>query len=146
MPIDYSGFAAVGGNPKPEPRQRTKNREKRVKTKTTAEVRQYVFARERNLDRVSRYLPAESMHEIQFRSQGGKVSRKNSIAVHGDGVQGIHGLLQRHEITVEIVDPMVGAEGTLIFTARSQAAADLMRIKVGESIESAPMVQVEMAE
>ena len=83
------------------------------------------------------------MHELKPRSVGGKVSRRNSVAVHGDGVNGIHGLLQRHEIGYRFEDESLGAEGALLFTAYTQAAADAMRIRLGESIYSPPMVAME---
>lgn len=43
--------------------------------------------------------PAESVHELRFRSLGGAVSLKNSIATCGDGTRGCHGQLQRNELT-----------------------------------------------
>lgn len=130
--------------PKPEPRQRTKNRATRVRRNDVGEVRQYVFARERDLCRCCRWHPAESMNEEPPRSLGGKVCRKDSMAVCGDGTRRCHGFITRHEIVIE--RGPLGAEGTLVFTAKTRAAADHMRIKVGESIESAPMVQVEAQE
>lgn len=127
--------------PKPEPRKRTKGRRKRESWKRQRTIRDLVFIRERYLCRCCRVRSAETMHEIIFRSRGGKVHLGNSIAVCGDGVQQCHGFLQRHEIAVSM-QPR-GAEDVLSFTAKTQAAADWMRIKVGESIESAPMVTVE---
>lgn len=95
------------------PRRILKARRKREKFKTTAEVRVYVFGRERNICRCCRKRAAESMHELKFRSQGGKVSKKNSVAVCGDGVRGCHGMLQRHEI--EYFAGPNGAEAALTF-------------------------------
>lgn len=138
MNDDYYQTCAI---PKPEPRKRTKGREKRVKAKTTGEVRQYVFARERNLCRCCRIRPAESMHEIRFRSLGGKVSRTNSIAVCGSGTTGYHGYMQSHQIAV--VAWGNGAEGTLTFGPLSPQAIEWMRLAPGQVLESAPMVQVE---
>ena len=141
MPIDYSGFAI----PKPEPRKRIKAREKRAKVKTDAEVREYVFMRERNICRVCRKRQAESRHELQFRSQRGKVSKTNCVAVCGDGVRGCHGFLQRHEI--QWFGGPRRAEETLTFWPnKSQQACDWLAIKMDESIESAPMREMEMAE
>lgn len=135
------------GQPLWKPERGTKAREKRKARRTRSAtgkvVREYVFARERNLCRVTRFLPAVSMHELRPRSLGGRVSRRNSVAVHGDGVNGIHGLLQRHEITYVFETPELGAEGTVIFTAQTSAAAELMKVRLGESIASRPMVQVE---
>ena len=98
--------------PKPEPRKRIKARRKRQQRKVVADVRAYVFARERGMCRCRHYRPAESMHEIIFRSQGGKVTPENSIAVCGDGVRGCHGRLHRRDITIQ-VGPL-GAEGYLL--------------------------------
>lgn len=86
--------------PKPTPRRILKARKRQTQRANTAEVRRYVFNREHGLCRCCRFKVAESMHEIQARSLGGKVSKQNSIAVCGDGVRGCHGRLQRHEIIV----------------------------------------------
>lgn len=71
------------------------------------------------------------MHELVFRSLGGKRSANNSVAVCGDGVRGCHGLLQRNEIswTSEKDD----AEGTLVFTVETAAASRWVRIALGNS-------------
>lgn len=126
------------------PRRILKARKRRQKVKTTAEVREYVFARERGICRCCRKRKAESMHELKFRSQGGKVSKKNSVAVCGDGVRGCHGHLQRHEIEW-FVGPQ-GAEATVTFfphMADSHTAADWLGIRYDESIESPVMRDME---
>lgn len=41
---------------------------------------------------------AESVHELRFRSLGGKVSLDNSIAVCGSGTTKCHGKLQRNKL------------------------------------------------
>jgi hypothetical protein len=71
--------------PKPEPRKRTKARKVRVSRAAVRDVRAYVFARERDICRICRKRPATSMHELQFRSCGGRVSKRNSVAACGDG-------------------------------------------------------------
>lgn len=71
------------------------------------------------------------MHELVFRSQGGKRSATNSVAVCGDGVRGCHGLLQRHEIAWRGDED--GAEGTLVFTIETAAASRWVRIALGNS-------------
>lgn len=129
---------------KPEPRKREKARAERQQSDRDAKVRAYVFGRERNVCRVTRFLAAESMHELKPRSVGGKVSRSNSIAVHGDGVRSVHGLLQRHEITYAFENDGLGAEGTIYFTARTHAAAEAMRVSVGETIVSPVMQTTEI--
>jgi hypothetical protein len=136
----FHGIAA----PKPEPRTRTKARAKRVHRGDVAEVRVYVFGRERHICRCCRLRPAESMHERIARSLGGKVSKQNSMAVCGDGVQGCHGLLQRHEIACDAVDQ--GCEGTLTFLPLSTAACEWMKLAPGELLLSEPMLVMESAE
>jgi hypothetical protein len=136
-------YREEAGIKKPEGQQKTDEREGRQQSNRVMKIRQYVFARERDICRVTRCLPAESMHELRFRSLGGKVSRENSIAVQGDGVRGIHGFLQRNEITYTFEHPSLGAEGTITFTARSAAAADAMKVGLGESIVSPPLGELE---
>lgn len=105
--------------PKPESRKRVKAREDRAYAKHVKAIRAAVFARERGICRCCGYVAAESMHEIVFRSQGGKVSMENSIAVCGDGVRGCHGRLQRHEYTVRLISKRNGAQGGLAFRGLS---------------------------
>lgn len=128
---------------KPEPRKRTKGRKLRAKQTVTREVRPYVFARERDICRVTRFLPAESMHELRPKSLGGRVSRRNSVAVEGDGVRGVHGFLQRREIAYEFENDQLGAEGTIVFTVKTKAAADYCRVSVGQQIVSPVMKATE---
>lgn len=97
------------------PRRIVKQRKKRAEALDVRAVHDYVFTRERGICRCCGFMAAESMHEIIFRSQGGKVSKENSIAVCGDGVRGCHGKLQRHEITVRMHSKRLGAEGFLAF-------------------------------
>lgn len=138
--------------PKPEKRVKAGRRPIRRNAKPKSErdrigaVRQYIFARERDTCRACRCRIAQSMHEIIPRSRGGKICRRNSIAVCGELGNGpeCHGLCQRGEIAV--TQPLEGAEGSLLFTAKTAAAAERLKIKVGESIESLPMVAVEAAE
>lgn len=131
--------------PKPEPRKRTTERKKRVKYLTHHEVHDYCFGRERDICRCCRKRNAESMHEIQGRGRGGRVSPVNSIAVCGALVGGTscHTFLQREEIAVSASN--VGAEGTLLFEPRSQRAADHMGIPLGDSLESPIMLTTEIA-
>lgn len=129
---------------KPEPRRKTKARADRQERTATTTVRDYVFARERNLCRCCRLRPAASMHEIKSRGAGGKRTRKNSIAVCGVLVHeepSCHTFLQEYQIVVGA--SVLGAEAELLFTAQSSAAADWLHIKVGEQILSRPMAAVE---
>ncbi len=144
--VDYTelerecpGFISKG-----KPRKKVKASRKYQQAKNTRSVRDYVFARERNIDRVTRSLPAESMHELLFRSLGGKVSRRNSIAVHGSGTHGTHYYLQSNQIGYRFEDDALGAEGTVYFEVKTQAAADHCRVAVGFVIVSPPMVQTEI--
>ncbi len=125
---------------KPERRARTKARKERVRVKGVHEVRIYVMARDRFICRICRLRVATEMHELRFRSLGGKVSRQNSIAV----CQGCHQFAQRNAISYDMLGN--GAESDVTFTAQTVPAAEWLRVRVGESIESAPMVTVEAAE
>ncbi len=109
--------------------------------KSWPEIRAYVFARERNVCRCCRKRRAESMHEIVFRSAGGKVSKTNSIAVCGDGVRGCHGFMQRHEISVYLGER--GAEATIGFKPRTELASEWLLLKQNEYLESPVMVDAE---
>ena len=133
---------------KPEPRKKSKRRAQRVYANYAAEVRCYIFGRERDICRICRCRRAESRHELVLRSQGGKISRVNSIAVCGTIVgasPSCHTYIQARQIQWEGI-PNVGAQGTLIFTPVTQTAADWLRVAVGQSIESAPMSIYEVIE
>ncbi len=144
---DREKYYATCGTPKHTPRRITKARKKRAHAMTVAEVREYVFARERNLCRCCRKRSAESMHEIVFRSQLGKVSKQNSVAVCGDGVRGCHGLLQKHQVEVYGVGyDRPHAERTLIFRPASLTAQEWLDVKHGQEISSPVMVEMELAE
>lgn len=129
--------------PKPEPRKRTKARAKRQQSNRTTETRIYVFARERDTCRCCRLRPADSMHELIFRSLGGKVSRWNSVAVCGSGTSGCHGYLQHLEILWE--GGPLQAEETLVFIPRTKASAEYLKIPVGLRIDSQPMRETEIS-
>lgn len=81
------------------------------------------------------------MHELVFRSLGGKVSRTNSVAVCGSGTTGCHGHLQGHRIA--FVDWGMGAEGPLTFHPQTDAACEWMHLKAGQRLYSEPMHFVE---
>lgn len=130
--------------PKPERRKKTKARRKRQKLANVHLVREHVFARERDMCRCCRCRPAQSMHELIPRSLGGRVSKRNSIAVCGSGTSMCHGFLQTYQITWD-ADPQLIAEGTLTFYAQSKFAAEHMRINVGAVIVSPPMRETEIS-
>ncbi len=136
-PAAYGGVAC----PKPVKRSTLTARAKRAHRLDVAAVRQYIFARERGLCRCCRCRPAESMHEIRPRSLGGKVSRANSVALCGSGTTGCHGYCQSHQI--EVNRGLPGAEGLLLFRALTKPAAECMKVAVGQSIESWPMIVIE---
>lgn len=95
--------------------------------------------------RCCRARAAHSMHELRFRSLGGKISRRNSIAVCGSGVTLCHGALQSLWISYRFEDEALGAEGPIIFTPETELGAAVMKIKLGESIVSPPMRDTEIA-
>ena len=104
--------------------------------KNTGKIRAYIFEREEHICRCCRIRAAASMHELLFRSLGGKVSKRNSVAVCGDGVQGCHGFLQRHAIAYRT--GVEGAEGLVEFQPRSDQAAEWMRVTVDQWVASLP--------
>lgn len=133
MAINYTGFTFA----KPEPRKKTRARAKREKGERNAEIRVYVFGRERGLCRCCRIRRAKSMHEMRFKSLGGKVSKRNSIAVCGNGIEGCHGFLQRLQIDAEYTE--LGAEGRIVFRPRTPQAMEWLKLHDHAVIESAPM-------
>lgn len=144
---------AIGyGQSAPKPPKRETKAPTRIRThrKPKADrdhvsaVRQYIIGRERNVCRCCRVRVGQSMHELIPRSLGGKISRKNSVWLCGDGVNGCHGFLQRREINVHPDETW--AEGCLIFTPTTHPAADWMRIIRHQSVQSQPMVQIEALE
>ncbi len=149
---DRERYRRSCGVPIHTPRRIVKARKKRVHRGNVAEVRPYVFARERELCRCCRKRPAESMHEIVFRSQGGKVSKQNSIAVCGHGTAGCHHLLQRHQIDVygPILEDWstaeINAEGTLTFRAVTLTAQEWLGVTQGQELISPVMVDIERAD
>lgn len=140
MAIDYNALHFKKG----QTRKQVKARAKRQQRQTTRDVRAYVFARERNICRCCRKRPATSMHEIVFRSQGGKISRHNSIAVCGDGTRGCHGFLQLHVIRVDA--RRRDAERNLLFVTTSGNAMDWLGIPLSTQFLSPPMADCESAE
>lgn len=144
--MDLSEFYQKCGIPKGEPRKRTKARKKRVHRGDVAAVRAYVFGRERELCRCCRLRAAQSMHELQSRGAGGKVSKRNSVAVCGElvGVEpSCHTYLQANEIDWE--DGPLGADGTLTFIPVTGRAAEWLRVKRLAQIESPVMLETEIA-
>ena len=125
--------------PKPEKRSTTKNRARRQHRERTAEIRAYVFGRERGICRCCRIARADSMHELRPRSLGGKVSKQNSIAVCGSGTTLCHGYLQRLEIEFKFREHGSGAERAIEFRPRTQKAADQMRVALHQWVLSEPM-------
>lgn len=140
----YQEIAKYGGIGKGEPRRKSKARVKRAKVRDAHEVRMYVFARERGVCRICRARRGESMHELRFRSLGGRINRRNSVWVCGSGTTGCHGFAQSLQVKYDMGPE--GAEGPITFTACTVQAAEHLKIKVGESIESPVMAYVEAAE
>src|SRR5262245_35672387 len=99
--------------PKPKSRVLERHRQRtRIESKHKA-IKRAVMERDNQTCRVCGK-PAESVHELRFRSLGGKVSLENSIAVCGSGTTKCHGKLQRHRILVMGSN----ANGTLTFVER----------------------------
>jgi len=99
--------------PKPEPHKRVKARRKRQQAQETKRVRAAVFERDGGRCRVCGGLATE-MHELRFRSLGGKRSLENSIAVCNHTGNDCHRKLQEHMIQVTL-SPRVGANGLIKF-------------------------------
>lgn len=141
MSIDYEAIARAGGISKGEPTKRRRAREDRQQADKDAAVRVFVFGRERGMCRCCRWRAAESRHELIPKGAGGKVTKRNCAAVCGTivgAVPSCHTYLQSHAI--QWCDDLgQGAQGTLWFTPVTQEAADWLKIKVGEKIESLPM-------
>jgi len=131
--------------PKPASRKSVKRKAASAYADNVAKIRAYVCGRELGLCRCCRFRLAESMHEIRPRSLGGKVSRRNSIAVCGSGTSGCHGFLQAHGISCYPVDSDT-AEGVLFFTPVTDQAREWIRLGRRTHIESAPMAAYEAAE
>lgn len=117
-------------------RARQTAKKRRVKTKGNGAIREYVFEREQGICRCCRIRKADSMHELLFRSLGGKVSKRNSVAVCGDGVRGCHGFLQRNEVRWE--ETSLGAEDLLTFRPMTRKSADWMRVELYFEVCSMP--------
>lgn len=126
--------------PKGPTRKQLKAKRKRRHRRHVRIVREYVFARERDLCRCCRSRAAHSMHELLPRSLGGKVSRANSVAVCGTGTTLCHGYLQRHEIAWS--GGTEGAEGTLYFRPQTIRAAAHLDIELDDTWVS-PNVSLE---
>lgn len=126
--------------PKPQRKDRLKaeRREQRIERTKTRGIHDYVFGRERDICRICRSRPAESMHELRFRSLGGKRSKRNSVAACGSGTTGCHGYAQSNAIRYQFEDDAAGAEGVVIFTPHTRPAAEWMKLNIGQSIASGP--------
>src|SRR6185295_18191522 len=99
------GYGEACPKPTRAARLKAKRKERRTDADRVHVLRMYVMARERGICRCCRTRPAESMHELVPKSLRGHATRQNSVGVCGDGVQGCHGFLQRHEIEWEAVTP-----------------------------------------
>lgn len=137
----------TGASPKPQRADRLKaaRREERIAQKGRKSIRAYVFHREADICRCCRLRRAESMHEIQSRGAGGKVSKRNSIAVCGTLVgtePSCHTYLQRCEIRCHVHHEGYGAEGDLFFQPHMKIAADWLRTERMHGVESGPTPRI----
>lgn len=141
-------FVAQSGQPFFKPafseRKRAKGKKLRAKRKNTKAVRPYCFDREMDICRCCRFRRAQSLNEEPPRSCGGKVSKRDSHAICGDGVNGCHGYVTRNEI--EIDRGPEGSEGVLGFTPKTKAAAEWMRLPLGTRLESPPTPRIRFEE
>jgi len=96
--------------PKPSPRVVGKHAKAKSTEQHRRETKAAVFARDKGKCRVCGDV-AQEMHELRFRSLGGKRSLENSIAVCNFRGRNCHRLLQTLCIAVEGTD----ANGRLIF-------------------------------
>ncbi len=101
---------------KPTPRVVTKKiRDAKIEEHRQT-VRDAVFTRDQGICRCCR-AHATEMHELRFRSLGGKRSLYNSIAVCTalSGGNNCHRLLQTHVIAYAFKNHRIGANGPIIF-------------------------------
>lgn len=96
--------------PKPAPRAITKPAKAKLAELHRRSIKRQVFDRDGGKCRVCGGT-AQEMHELQFRSLGGKRSLENSVAVCNYTGRGCHRLLQTHAIEVEGTN----ANGRLVF-------------------------------
>lgn len=140
--MSSTNFYDVCAIPKGERQRRLgKARKRRAEWQRSQVTRDYVFERERDHCRICLRRFAQTMHELIFRSLGGKVCISNSVAVCGDGVLGCHGYAQRHEIDWRGGED--GAEGILEFCPMTTAAAIYMGVPINRWIRSAPRALAE---
>ncbi len=102
-------------------------------------IREYVFQREQDICRCCRIRRAESRHELQSRGAGGKISKRNCVAVCGTlvGVEpSCHTYLQQSQI--DWYGGLEGAQGLLQFKPTTPAAAEWMRVEIGRWVCSMP--------
>jgi hypothetical protein len=125
-------------------READARRADRFESEREKRVRIYVFARERDLCRVCRIRQAESRHELRFRSLGGKITRENCVACCGSGTTGCHGYLQANAIGYDFETPARGAEGTIYFPVKTEAAAEWLKVLRGHILVSPVMVETEI--
>lgn len=132
-------FYQTCGVPKGEPRKRRKAREARLEGDEHAAIRVYVFGREEGICRCCRIRAAESRHERISRGRRGGITKKNCIAVCGTivgAVPSCHTYLQLNQIEERATT--AGAEGLLEFRPLTRAAADWMRVPIGQWVASLP--------
>ncbi len=132
------GYYQTCAIPKGASRKTLKGRKRRLQHRVVVDVRTWVFARDRGICRCCRERAATELHELTFRSLGGTVSRRNSIAVDAT----CHGHLQAHRIRCECQTPD-RAEGMLAFDPQTDAARDWMKLPLGQVLLSEPLRDLE---
>jgi hypothetical protein len=100
--------------PKGQTRPEAKAAKRQIEENIRRAVKREVFQREQGKCRCCGG-PAQELHELRFRSLGGKRSLKNSIAVCNYRGKNCHRLLQVHVIKVELLNHILGANAPLLF-------------------------------
>lgn len=118
MAIDYTGFAFG----KPTPRVLVKKARKTAESSDEKRIKREVRARDK-FCRVCLYRPSAEVHELVFKSKGGKVSLFNSLGVCAARNSGLcHQLLQTHAIGYCFKQPGRGADGPMTFSMNQSVA------------------------
>lgn len=128
---------------KPEPRKVLRERVKEIYADFVERIRAFVFGRERGICRCCRKRLAQSMHELECKGVGGKVSKRNSVAVCGllvGSEPSCHTYLQLNQIAWS--GGPRRAQGTLTFWPKTQRAADWLGVTINHRIESPVMHEI----
>lgn len=132
-------MSAMSSHKPKGPTARYRAKRRRAEMNARKPIREYVFDREQDICRCCRRRRAESRHELVPLGRGGKVSKKNCVAVCGQLVgteECCHTYLQQSEIKWS--GGPDGAEGLLRFIPTTQRSADWMRVAIEFNVCSMP--------